>query len=507
MSYSVRIEEPDFSNPIIGNYKTEPIYFSWSAFGGPQVSHLKLTGSLRSLIASLRLLRSPVTVYADTTSPVWWGYVREVTIYFGELQIIATLDQLFNKVKVQYSFLSPDNHMADQSETAWVENTPSQTLFGIKELIIHRSKIDDDFADNLASTFLDGHAWPGSEFSQSHLDDPTAYAVVKCAGWFETLNWKYYENLTNFYANYGPGPGTFEFSIPTARIPSQLFRANANGYLKYVYFQLRKIGSPTRNLYATLRDSTGTVIATSDTFASAALDTDSYTWVKFTFSTPQLLTSGTYYLLGVMAGTTDAANYFGIKTDENQGYPGGYARYYNAGTWYDIPSITHPGRRCDLIFRAVLVSDTGDQINAIATAGDQFFSKIVTPTTGLLTSPYRANGYSCYREILDLLKLGTGSRLVLAKVDHRRQLEFYEQPDPQTPTAFLDDDCIFYDAYGQPLKPHNPPVGQFAAYRGSADLLLPFDSPKSPPAFIGLVEYWPETGGVKIHSDPSQDFR
>jgi hypothetical protein len=104
------------------------------------------------------------------------------------------------------------------------------------------------------------------------------------------------------------------------------------------------------------------------------------------------------------------------------------------------------------------------------------------------------------------LELGTGSRLILAKVDHLRQLEFYEQPDPKKPTVFLGDDATFFDAYGLPLPPHNPPIGQFAAYRGSADLMFPFDNPKTPPAFIGQVEFWPETGGVKIHATP-QDFR
>ena len=508
MSYTVKIEEPDFSNPIVGNFNINPVYFSWSAYGGPHIAHLKLTGSLRSLIAALRLLRSPVTVYANITTPVWWGYVREVIIYFGNLQMMVTLDQLFNRVKVQYSFLSPDNHLADQSETDWTEDLGSQTLFGTKELIIHRSKIDDDFADNLASTFLDNHAWPETELSQSHLDDPTAHAVIKCAGWFETLDWKYYEYLNNFYANYGPGPGTFEFGqATTSRRPSQLFTANANGDLYYAYFQLRKVGSPTRNLLATLRDASGTILSSSNVFDGSTLSETSYTWVKFTFPTPYSLVSGTSYMIGVYTNSVDTSNYFAIKTDENQGYVGGYARYYNGSVWANIPSVTAPGRTCDLIFRAICKTDTGDQINAIATAGDQFFSKIVTPTTGLLTSPYRANGYSCHREIVDLMDLGTGTRKILAKVNHLRQLEFYEQPNPKNPTVFLGDDAIFYDAYGQPLKPHFPPVGQFAAYRGSSNLLFPFDNPKTPPAFIGLVEYWPETGGVKIHSDPSQERR
>ena len=507
MTYTVRIEDREFASPISDNYQTEPIYFSWSAFGGPKILHLRLTGSLRSLLTSSRLLRSPVSVYVENTTPVWWGYVREITIYFGNLKLLVTLDQLFNKVKVQYSFISPDNHLADQFETAWVENQASQTLFGIKELILHRSKIDDDFADNLAATFLENAAFPNSAYSQFHRTNPSAYAVVKCSGWFETLAWKYYENLRNFYANYGAGPGTFEFDqATTARYPTQRFTANANGDLHYAYFQIRKIGSPTSNLYASLRDASGTEISVSSAVFGSTLSADNYTWVKFTFPTSYSLVLGATYHIGVKSSITNASNYYGIKTDENQGYIGGYARYYNGSSWVNIPSLTAPGRTCDLIFRAICLTDTSNQLHAITTAGDQFFSKIVTPTTGIKTSPYRANGYSCLREIQDLMNLGTGSRLILASVNHLRQLEFYEQPDPNTPTVYLDDQCIFYTSLSQPLKPYNPPIGQFATYKGSADLMQPFDKPKAPPAFVGQVEYWPVTGGVKIHATP-QDFR
>jgi len=505
MTYTVKIEERDFSIPIIGNYKPDPVYLSWSAYGGPHIAHLKISGSLRSLFETTRLLRSPVEIYADDTAPVWWGFVSEITIYFGQLKIFVSLDRLINRVKVQYSFISPDNHLADQSQTTWVDDLGSQTEFGIKEFIIHRSKIDDDFAENLRDTVLSGHAWPETEFSQSFID-ADAYALVKCSGWFETLSWKYYENLKNFYANYGPAPGTFEFDMDSShRRPSQIFTANANGSLQYVYFQVRKIGSPTGDLKATVRDATNTSIGTSAIISPASVSED-YAWLKFTFSSPPSLVSGATYKLNLFSTAINAANFYAVKTDENQGYSGGYAVYWDGAAYVNVPSITHPARKCDLIFRAVLVTDTGDQLAAIATSGNQFFTKIDTITSGVNTSPYRANGYSCLREIQALMNLGTSNnRLILASVNYFRQLEFYEQPDPKIPTVFLNDDCVFYTSLGQPLKPYLPPVGQFAAYLGSSDLLHPFDQVKAPPAFISLVEIWPETGGVKIHSTPSHE--
>ncbi|MGC9424032.1 hypothetical protein, partial [Vibrio sp.] len=323
-----------------------------------------------------------------------------------------------------------------------------------------------------------------------------------------TLDWKYYEHFNNFYANYGPAPGTFEFdSSSSSRRPCQIFTANSSGNLYYLYFQIRKEGSPTGDLRAFIRNASDTVIATSDIVAPASISED-YAWVKFTFSTPASLTSGATYKLGVYSTAVNSANFYALKTDENQGYSGGYAVYWNGSAYVNIPSITHPGRKCDLIFRAICLTDTGSQLLAIATAGNQFFSKIDCLTTGTLTSPYRANGYSCLREAQGLMHLGTqNNRLILARVNHLRQLEFYEQPDPKTPTVFLNENNIFFDTYGMPLKPYFPPVGQFASFTGSADLLLPFDRVKSPPAFISQVEYWPTTGGVKIHSTPSQDLR
>jgi len=506
MTYTVKIDDRDFTTPITHNFNVDPVYFSWSAFGGPRYAHFELSGD--RLFASLRLLRCPVTVYVSDTTPVWWGFVKEIIIYLGDVQFSISLDDLFNRVKVQYSFLSPDNHLADQSETAWTDDLSSQNEYGTKELIIHKSKIDDDAALKLRDTFLNLAAWPETKFSQA-LKKGDAHAVIKCAGWFETLDWKYYENFYNFYAHYGPGPGAFEFDGATnKRMPVQDFTANADGTLHYAYFQLRKIGSPTRAVYATLRDyTTGTALATSTAVLGSTIG-DDFAWVKFTFPTPYTLTNGTRYLLGVRTDVVDASNYFSIKTDENQGFVPGSALYWDGSTMAQIPSITQPGRWVDLIFRAVCLTDTGTQLLNIATAGNQFFSKIDTLAAGVQTSPYRANGYSCLRETQALMHLGTSNnRLILARVNHLRQLEFYEQPDPKTPTVFLDENNIFFDTYGMPLKPYFPPVGQFASFTGSADLLLPFDQVKTPPAFIGQVEYWPTTGGVKIHSTPNQERR
>ncbi|HAF47946.1 MAG TPA: hypothetical protein DCL08_01740 [Anaerolineaceae bacterium] len=505
MTYTIKITDRDFTTPITHNFKINSVYFSWSAFGGPRGAHFELVGD--SLFASLRLLRCPVTVYVSDTTPVWWGFVKEIIIYLGDVQFSISLDDLFNRVKVQYSFLSPDNHLADQSETDWADDLSSENEFGYKELILHRSKIDDDTALKLRDTFLNLAAWPETKFSQA-LKKGDAHAVIKCAGWFETLDWKYYENFTNFYANYGPGPGAMDFNFDATHLyPSQLFKASEDGALKYAYFQIRKIGSPLRNITARLRSSTGTVLSSSDAVSWKTI-TEDFAWIKFTFPTPYTLTKNTSYMIGVDAGTPDASHFYSIRTDENLSYKNGVGQFYNGSIWRNIYNVTMPGYGPDLIFRAVCLTDTGSQLQAIATAGNQFFSKIDSLTSGVLTSPYRANGYSCLREAQALMHLGTqNNRLILARVNHLLQLEFYEQPDPKTPTVFLNENNIFYDTYGMPLKPYFPPVGQFASFTGSADLLLPFDRVKTPPAFISQVEYWPTTGGVKIHSSPSQDLR
>jgi len=501
MTFTVDFSTRDFSAPILTGLNLVPLQLKWSVNGGPECAQLQLTGGGDQLIEACRLLRCPVMICDITGTPVWWGYVEEVIVYLDGAQIKVSLEPLFNKVSLRYSFISPNAVLSDLLTTTVAENGASQAEYGIKEITLQRFGVDDDFALNLRDTFLSAAAWPGSALSQN-LTGKHARVILKCAGWFKTLAWQHYQNLEGFYANAGSGPGVFNFAQSSAyRYPSQVFTPGASGALKYAYFQLRGVGNPSRNLNAQLRDAGGSLLATSEAVSGSTLSGLSYRWEKFIFSSPYTLAGGTTYMIGVTGNTTDAVRYFAIRSDENQSYLNGYAKYWTGSTWLYLPSVTNPGGAPDLIFRAVCISDTGSQILSIANAGDQFFTRITAPSSNVLTCPHRDNGEDCLKEIQSLMTLGTSNhRRILARVTPERQLEFYEQPDPETPSVYMDGRGQFWTFQGTPLKAYFPPVGQFARYSGSGRIILPFDKARIPACFIEGASYNPQTGRLRIQS-------
>lgn len=500
MMLSVDFYEHDFSVPILIGLHMQPVKLSWSVYGGPEFAEIRLDGEAGKLLQMTRLIRCPVQISDSSGRPVWWGFVQDVLIFLDEVKIKVSLADLYNRVTVHYTFISPDSTTADDFWTTTANFQPSQDVYGVKAITLHRSGIDDNFAEELRDTFLNLSAWPRSILSQ-RLERGSTHARVRCSGWFKTLAWQGYQNTEGFYANDGSGPGTFNFGQSSSyRTPAQRFTPGAPVDLKYAYFQLRSVGGCTRNLNAQLRDASGVLLAASGAVSGVSLSSTYYSWVKFTFSTPYTLSAGTTYMIGVTGNGTNPTQYFALRTDENQTFTSGYGQYYNGVSWVTIPSITNPGGAPDLIFRALCISDTGAQISDIASAGNQFFTRITEPPTGVFTCPFRDNGYDCLSELQALMDLGTSNhRRILARITSDLHLEFYEQPDPNLPAVYLDQRGQFLTFQGMLLKAYSPPVGQYASYSGSEHILMPFDKARVPVCFIERAVFYPDTGQVEIN--------
>jgi len=515
---TTQVKHRDFTEGVIPQEPLQVHKLSWSAFGGCDEAYLFATGLPERLISLVDLIRCPVQVVSNHVEPVWWGYIHEIIIYHQGVKIKVTLEQLFNRVVVTYSFLSPDNKLGEQLETAVANDQASQNEYGIRETIVHRTNIDDEFADNLRDTILAQKAWPTSQLSQiwgrtkdlppykGDLPPGHSFATFSCKGWFSTLDWRSYENLEGFYANYGPGPGAFFFdTAPSVTNPGQRFLPLQTVNLHYVYFQLRKVNGCSRTLYCYLRTSAGALIATSLPFAGGSLLEESYTWARFTFLMPQTLTGGVTYMVSVSSTGTHAAQHFAIRTDENQNYLAGRARYYTGSTWTNIPSITHPGSHPDLMFRCICTSDTGDQIHAITSNVNQFLTLIEAPKSAIFTCPYKVHRNTGLHEITELMKLGTSNnRLILATVDPHRALRYYEQPDFRDPTVCITREGTFINLKNEPLAPFHPPVGEFAQLANTNRVSLPWDRARLPSCFIEAAEYNDITGKVRVKTIPER---
>ena len=507
MTFSVNLQTRDFAAPIITGAKLTPLKLSWSVYGGPDAALLAASAPARDLIDLTKLLRAPITITDPAGLPAWWGLVSEVIIYLEDTQIKVSLDTLFNSVKVSYSFVSPDNRLGDHQFTTAAQDTASQKEFGTKEKVLHHYQIDDDFAEGIQQTFLAQHAWPKSTLSH-RLRTGHAYALIKCEGWFKTLAWMNFQNQHGFYANYGPSAGAHKFGYPAFRFPVQRITPAINCELKYLYFQVRKQGSPTGNLYGRCYTESGglpnTLMPTTASILGSTVSATAYQWVKLTFSTPLSLTAGNSYWVGPSSSTSDSTNYYLVRTDENAGYfqDNHYARYYDSPNWKTIPNITQPLTNPHLIFRAVTLQDTGSQIQTAVNAADQFLPRVKIPASGVLTSPYRYDQINCLGDIKKLMDLGTSNhRRILAEVSPQRHLEFYEQPDPDQPSYYMNRLGQFINFEGALIKPYQPPVGHFVRFAGSNRITMPFDKARVPTCFIEGADFNPATGRVRVRAN------
>jgi hypothetical protein len=505
MSLTVHFKSRDFSLPIFTGCECRPLELSWTAFGGPDRAALKLDGALNNLLACFSLLRCPVEIADQKSVPVWWGFVERVTLAYGGVKFELSLEDVYNRVRVLYSFLSPDNRLTARSETPIAQDVLSENEFGIREFVIHKDHIDEAFAENLRDTFLEVHAWPQRILSDHHGDE-NGCVTLACAGWFKTLSWQFFQSPNGFYANHGPGPGSFIFgSTSTALYPSQSLVAMGSSSLQYAYFMLRKFGNPTQDISVILSadagGSVGASLASTSPLSAVNLNGDAFEWVRFTFPTPYPLVNGTKYWLIVDQNGVSVVNYFAIRIDENMGYAGNQGLYYNGSTWISFPAVTHPSGALDAFFRAVCTQDTGEQLSAIARAGNQFFAAIHAASTGVFTCPYRSGGRTCLKEIQELMQLGSAeNRPILARVTPEKHLFFYEQPSPVTPTVYVDQQGHFLTDRGKHLSRFHPPVGQWMAYAGTDLISSPWDNRRVPLCFVSSAKLNCLTGNLKINS-------
>jgi hypothetical protein len=499
---TVSFQARDFSPLLLPGITATPLQLSWSSFGGPQGAVVRLEGAAAHLFALGNLLRSPVLVSDPHGSPVWWGFVDRISLYLPGSQVSLSLDEVFNRVRVRYSFISPDGHLADLNLTDYASSVRSQGDYGIREKTLTYTDLDDAQAEALRDTFLASHAWPRSVLSSRANHDGEVWAELRCSGWFETLAWTQYQNLEGFIANYGPGPGSFEFADSSSRRnPGQLIRPSTDSNLEYAYFMLRRVGTHARHFQCRVFDDlTGASIAYSDIHTADELEEDSWNWVRFRFDPPFPLAGGSNYDICVRCTDgTNAYNYFSMRLDESQHLKGSKAVYYNGSSFVNMPSSVVGFGVPDCYFRVVCTTDTGSQLKEIAEAGNQFFDRVSSLTTGVSTSPYRGSPETCLNTIESLMMQGTSTnRLVLAEVSPQLNLSFYEQPSSLVPTAYMDTIGRFFSADSLPLPLYFPPVGQFVYLTGTGYYRLPWDRHRFPACFVHKAVYHPQSGVVQV---------
>jgi hypothetical protein len=195
------IKTRDFSDQLIPTtLNFAPAELSWAAMGGPKRATINVESSEQAeLWRLLELLRCPVTVLDDQGAPCWWGYVHEAEVIYNNLAIGVTLDALYNRIAVAYSrIVDPDETAGERATTAWAQDAESVTEYGMRELLYSAGSTSDAHALAAQAMLLASYRLPTPAVTQvralGSLSGITR-SVLYCRGWYDTLGWRYYEDL------------------------------------------------------------------------------------------------------------------------------------------------------------------------------------------------------------------------------------------------------------------------------------------------------------------------
>jgi hypothetical protein len=170
-------------------------WYSWAALGGPDLAHVRLiSGDVRDLAQLLPVLAGGwVEVCNEQMSAVWWGYVADMTLQVGKLQVGVSLADMYNRVSVAYLYFPDGKKTSNRATTDWYQNDLSVAEYRTKELLYPVAIAGHSQAVAGAYRLLSERGLPVAHAAV--LTDLTVSVelILDCRGWFSTLGWKYYK--------------------------------------------------------------------------------------------------------------------------------------------------------------------------------------------------------------------------------------------------------------------------------------------------------------------------
>ena len=161
--------------------------YSRSVQGGPNTATISAFGSFEALYNLAQKLRCGVVISDAQGRDVWWGYLDGVEINTKGLRLSVGLAGMWNTVYVQYT----DDVTA--TTTAAGTHAASIASYGTKEIIVSAADLaSSTAAEAMRDRLVEFYGLPRVERTPS--SNPEFMAVLNCAGWWNTLNWRYYTN-------------------------------------------------------------------------------------------------------------------------------------------------------------------------------------------------------------------------------------------------------------------------------------------------------------------------
>lgn len=176
----------------------EAVSVSFTHLGGCDVAEFNAVGTLEEQQFCTDWLGRKVQFLNEFGVPVWHGYIVACDVGAGGWTVGKSLESIANRVAVEYSVDNPDG--SSYAITAWLDDTTSQNLYGVREQILSLGEAGLDEALARQKTHLSGSKLPVVTRSRSGGEQKT---VLLCWGAARFLEWKYYQYLEGRIENVG----------------------------------------------------------------------------------------------------------------------------------------------------------------------------------------------------------------------------------------------------------------------------------------------------------------
>lgn len=188
MSFSVFLDPSGGYGPAPSALRLAPLAYRSSVQGGPVWAEVAVHGPEEALWSALDWLRRPLEIRDPSGAAVWWGLVNEVRLQLNGMTIGLSLEEMATRVAVS-------SYNADGAAvTLWSEDAAFVARYGYKELIYSMGAGDTIAANAKLVELLANYAEPNATLSLQQRSAPPS-ALLTCIGWWETLNWRYFQRL------------------------------------------------------------------------------------------------------------------------------------------------------------------------------------------------------------------------------------------------------------------------------------------------------------------------
>ena len=201
----------------IAGLKLTPEWYSHSAIGGPYQALLIGEGEELAMMSAISAVGAGVEIYSDFSDKVWWGKLYETILTIGAVTIKTSLDNLRNKIKVLYTLIdSITGEQSGQLETDWEYDTESILRYGLREFIYTSDATSEAAAETQRHNLLLAMKDPKPVITTAGTKGGgKASLQVRCKGWFDDLDYRYYSKPFDETSYQEGGYGWLQFGKST----------------------------------------------------------------------------------------------------------------------------------------------------------------------------------------------------------------------------------------------------------------------------------------------------